>query len=261
MPDWGYRYGRSMQTISGIHYNYSFGPAFWQHFADILGLNTPFHTLRSEYSMGIIRNLMRMGWAITYLFGASPVVCKNFVGAATESLQELNSSFYGPFATSLRMGDIGYQNNLEVKPNITPAYDTLMEYIASLHHAVTTPYPAYQKIGVQIDGEYRQLNANILQIENEHYATIRPKCISHKNEMRLLGLHRTGVEYIELRSLDLNPFEPTGLTMPQLDFLEALFWFALLQPSPPMDEDEQNRTHHNELLVAQQGRDPDLKTR
>ncbi len=255
----GHRYGRSMQTISGIHFNYSFNPQLWSCLAEIFGRDTAPETLRSEYSMGVIRNLMRISWLITYLFGASPAVCKSFVGSARNLQVFDDCSLYGPYATSLRMGDIGYQNNLEAKMDITPSYDSLEEYITSLRRAVTTPCEQYKKIGVLVNGEYRQLNANILQIENEHYATVRPKCVARKNEMRLLGLHRAGVEYIELRALDLNAFDPVGLDVRQLDFLEALFWLALLQPSPPMNADEQKEVHYNEMLVAHQGRKPGLR--
>lgn len=255
----GHRYGRSMQTIAGVHFNYSFSADIWPCLAEACSRNTAPAAMRSEFSMGVIRNLMRSSWLITYLFGASPAVCKNFV-SQTKSLKILDAgSLYEPYATSLRMGDIGYQNNVEAKVGITPSYNSIEEYIASLHHAVTTPCPQYQKIGVQVNGEYRQLNANILQIENEHYATVRPKCLARKNEMRLLGLHRAGVEYIELRALDLNAFNPIGLDVQQLDFLEALFWLALLEPSPPLSKNDQKRIQYNELLVAHQGRKPGLK--
>ena len=255
----GHRYGRSMQTIAGVHFNYSFSPDIWSCLAAACKRSTSIKTMRTEFSMGVIRNLMRASWLITYLFGASPAVGKDFV-KPTQNLKVFDKhSLYGPYATSLRMGDIGYQNNVEAKIGITPSYNSLEEYIASLRHAVTTPCLQYQKIGVRVNGEYRQLNANILQTENEHYATVRPKCGVRENEMRLLGLHRAGVEYIELRVLDLNAFSPVGINVQQLDFLEALFWLALLEPSPPLTRHDQKRIQHNEMLVAHQGRRPGLQ--
>ena len=256
----GYRYGRAMQVISGAHFNYSFNPKLWPLLCELTGNGAMRDGFSSSAYMALARNLLRLSWVIPYLFGDSPAVCRTFAGAVGGLEYFDPSTVFGPYATSLRMGGIGYQNNQEAKIGVSASYNSLDDYVASLEHAVSTPYELYEKIGVKVDGNYRQLNANVLQIENEYYATVRPKRTTRtKTEMPLLALHRAGVEYIELRSLDVNTLVPAGLCLEQLDFLEVLLLYCLLEPSPPIDEDEQARIRSNEMLAAHEGRTPGLR--
>lgn len=255
----GYRYGRTMQTIAGVHFNYSLAPEFWPIYAELEGDGVSAQDFISDCYMALIRNLQRFGWLIPYLFGASPAVCKSFLGGAQTELAEFDANtYYGPYATSLRMGDIGYQNNRENEHGIKASYDSLASYIESLRHAIETPCPDYEKIGVVVDGEYRQLNANILQIENEYYSTIRPKQRLKGNEKPTVALKRRGIEYVELRSIDVNAFDPLGINQSQLCFLEAFLLFCLLHDSPLISAGERKAIDSNELAAAHQGRDPDL---
>jgi glutamate--cysteine ligase len=256
----GHRYGRIMQVIAGVHFNYSFPPEFWPIYAQLEGNRLPLQDFISESYMGLIRNLQRFGWLVPYLFGASPAICKSFLGDAPTTLDAFNeNTYYEPFATSLRMGDIGYQNNKEYEYGIKANYDNLDSYVESLTCAIQTPCPEYAKIGVKVNGEYRQLNANILQIENEYYSTIRPKQVLKGNEKPTLALKRRGVSYVELRSLDVNAFDPLGINERQLHFLECFLLFCLLHDSPVISDKEQSAIDENELRTAHQGRDPELK--
>jgi len=256
----GYRYGRVMQAIAGVHFNYSFPSDFWPVYAELESNRLPLQDFISEAYMALIRNLQRFGWLIPYLFGASPAICKSFLGGAATTLEVFNeSTYYEPYATSLRMGDIGYQNNKENEYGVKVNYDSLEDYIDSLSYAIATPCPEYEKIGVLVDGEYRQLNANILQIENEYYSTIRPKQILKGNEKPTLALKRRGVSYVELRSLDVNAFDPLGINERQLHFLECFLLFCLLHESPAIGDYERKAIDKNELRAAHRGRDPKLK--
>jgi glutamate--cysteine ligase len=249
-----------MQVIAGVHFNYSFPPEFWPIYSELEGNRLALQDFISESYMALIRNLQRYGWLIPYLFGASPAICKSFLGGAPTTLAEFNeNTYYEPYATSLRMGDIGYQNNKENEHGIKANYDSLQTYIDSLTCAIRTPCKEYEKIGVEVDGEYRQLNANILQIENEYYSTIRPKQLVNGNEMPTLALKRRGVAYVELRSLDVNAFDPLGINERQLHFLECFLLFCLLQDSPVINADERRAIDENELRAAHRGRDPELK--
>jgi glutamate--cysteine ligase len=255
----GYRYGKVMQVIAGVHFNYSFPPEFWPIYSELEGNRQPLQDYISESYMGLIRNLQRFGWLIPYLFGSSPAICKSFLGDTPTNLQSFNeNTYYDPYATSLRMGDIGYQNNKENEYGIKANYDSLNDYIASLTRAIKTPCEEYEKIGVVVDGQYRQLNANILQIENEYYSTIRPKQVLNGNEKPTLALKRRGVAYVELRSLDINAFDPLGINESQLHFLECFLLFCLLHDSPVIDSVERLAIDENELRAAHRGRDPEL---
>lgn len=256
----GHRYGRVMQVIAGVHYNYSFADEFWPQYQALQNNQQEPGEFISESYFGQLRNLQRLGWLVPYLFGASPAVCKSFLGGKSTTLTDFNeNTYYEPYATSLRMGDIGYQNNKESETGIKANYDDLESYVQSLNKAINTACPEYEKIGVKLDGEYQQLNANILQIENEYYSTVRPKQITEADEKPTLALQRRGVRYIELRSLDVNAFDPMGINETQLYFLEALMLYCLLQDSPTIDANERIAIDQNELDVAHRGREPGLK--
>lgn len=254
-----WRYGRIMQVIAGIHFNFSLPDEFWTAFQDQEGDRRSLQDFRSESYFGLIRNLQRFGWLILYLFGASPAVCKSFLDGKTTELSEFDDhTCYGPYATSLRMSNIGYTNRTEKKSGVNVCYNSLAEYIASLTQATTTPWPPYERIGVKVDGDYRQLNANILQIENEYYTSMRPKQPPRGNEKPTLALRRDGVRYVELRSVDIDPLEPLGVTAAQLRFLEVFLLFCLLMESPPLDAEERRMIDDNQMAVALTGRDPAL---
>jgi glutamate--cysteine ligase len=256
----GHRYGRVMQVIAGVHFNYSLPTQFWEAFKQLEGDEGAAQTFISESYFGMLRNLQRFGWVIPYLFGASPAVCKSFLGGRPTSLQSLDEfTYYSPYATSLRMGDIGYQNSKEEGTGIKACYDCLDAYVETLSCAIETPCPIYQAMGVKVDGRYEQLNANILQIENEYYSTVRPKQIPEMMEKPIHALKHRGVRYLELRSLDVNPFHPLGIAEEQVFFIEALMLLCLLEESPTINVAEQKAIDWNELAAAHQGRDPDLK--
>lgn len=256
----GYRYGRIMQVIAGIHFNYSFSDEFWRAYQPLVGDEQSLQTFISEAYFGLLRNLQRIGWIIPYLFGTSPAVDRSFLDGKPTSLEPFDAeTYFGPWATSLRMGDIGYQNNKENEIGLKACYDNLEEYLETIIYAIDTEYPGYARIGVKVNGEYRQLNANILQIENEYYSTVRPKQIVLPNEPPALALIRRGVRYVELRSLDVNPFSAVGIEPYQLRFVEALFAYGLLQDSPNILPWERVEIDKNEMLVAQYGRKPGLK--
>ncbi|MCP5158772.1 MAG: glutamate--cysteine ligase [Gammaproteobacteria bacterium] len=254
-----WRYGRIMQVIAGIHFNFSLPDEFWAAFQ---AQESDHHTLqdfRSESYFGLIRNLQRFGWLILYLFGASPAVCKSFLdGKATTLLEFDDHTCYGPYATSLRMSNVGYTNRTEKKSGVNVCYNSLPEYIASLTQATVTPWPPYTQIGIKVNGEYRQLNTNVLQIENEYYTSMRPKQPPQGNEKPTLALLRRGVRYVELRSVDINPLEPLGINASQLKFLEIFLLFCLLAESPPLDAEERRIIDDNQMAVALTGRNPAL---
>jgi len=258
----GLRYGRAMQVIAGVHFNYSFSEEFWQLYQQLLNNDEPLQDFISEQYMGLVRNLLRYGWLVPYLFGASPAVCKSFLNGKRTILQDFDeNTYYEPYATSLRLGDIGYQNNKEDLAGIKACYDSLEAYAESLRCAINTPYSGYEEIGVKVNGEYLQLNANILQIENEYYSTVRPKQILQGNEKPSTALKKRGVAYVELRSVDVNAFDPHGINSEQLHFFEVLMLFCLLEESPVLSQSEIDTIDENLVLVAHNGREPGLDLR
>ena len=257
----GHRYGRFMQVISGIHFNYSLPESFWNVWSEVEQAKCSADELKSSGYLGLVRNVRRMDWLLLYLFGASPAICPSFIQDRPTVLKQLDAgTLYGPWATSLRMSDIGYQNSNQAALHVSA--NSLDEYVQGLSAAVATPHPGYVAMGVQReDGEYIQLNANQLQIENEYYSTIRPKRVAYSGERPTAALSRAGIEYIELRALDISPFDPVGLGQAQQKFLEAFLIYAFLFDSPPIDATEREENRNNHLLAARTGRDPNLTLR
>jgi glutamate--cysteine ligase len=251
----GYRYGRAMQTIAGVHFNYSLPEAFWPVYHELTGPPETLDEFRSAAYMGLVRNFRRMGWLILYLFGASPALCKSFLGKQETDLEEYNeNTYFEPYATSLRMSDLGYTNSTQARLKIS--LNSVDEYINDLNTAICTPEPDYEKIGVRLNGEYRQLSANQLQIENEFYSPVRPKRVAMSGERPTSALRRGGVEYVEIRSLDLNVFDPVGINQNAMRFIEAFLIYCLLEDSPPFDDDEWQMVTSNHGAAAKHGRDP-----
>jgi glutamate--cysteine ligase len=253
----GLRYGRIMQAISGVHFNYSFPERMWDAWADIVQSRERDQTFISERYFHLLRNYRRHGWLVLYLFGVSPVVCNSFLRGRSVTLPRLSKdTSYEPYATSLRMSDLGYRNRNQA--GLSVSVNSLDEYIRDLSRAISTPHPPYEKLGVKVDGEYRQINANILQIENEYYSFIRPKRVARSGERPTKALRRAGVEYVEVRALDVSAFDPVGVNQNKMRFLEVFLALCLMKDSPPIGVDEQDVLDANHVTVARRGREPGL---
>lgn len=254
----GYRYGRAMQTIAGVHFNYSLPASFWSAYRELLRDERSEQELRSDLYLGLVRNFRRFGWLVLYLFGASPALCKSFSAGNRVSMPSLNDeTYFEPYGTSLRMSDLGYNN--QTQAGISISLNSLDEYIRDLGDAIRTPEPAYEKIGVKVDGVYRQLSANKLQIENEFYSPIRPKRVARSGERPTAALRRGGIEYVEVRSLDINVFDPAGINQNTMRFMESFLIYCLIEESPAFDELRLAEVVGNQRDVAARGRMPGLE--
>jgi glutamate--cysteine ligase len=255
------RYGRRMQTISGVHYNFSLPEDAMAELAAPATHPRDVSEYRTKRYFGLIRNFRRLSWLPLYLFGASPAVCRSFVEGRQHRLRSLSAdTLYLPHATSLRMGPLGYQSDAQL--SLAVSYNSLHSYAGSLHHALTEPYPAYVDIGLHDgDGHYRQLSTTLLQIENEFYGTIRPKRRIRRGERPLHALTERGVEYVEVRSLDVDPFSPVGIDATTMRFLDVLLLHCLLVESPADTPDEIGVIARNQYHVAERGREPGLRLR
>jgi len=253
----GLRYGRAMQTIAGAHYNWSLPDAFWLVLQDCCQSKEPLQDFISRRYFGLVRNFLRFGWLIPYLFGASPALCKSFLQGHPSDLIELSpGTLYGPYATSLRMSDLGYQNHAQDKLAI--GFNSLREYTHGLEAAIRTHDPYYAEMGVRDGERWKQLSDSVLQLEAEFYAAMRPKRIGLKGERPALALQTYGVQYVEMRLFDLNPFVDIGITPEQSLFADALLLMCLFRDSPPITSREQGENDENKHRVVTRGRQPDL---
>ncbi|MCE8034231.1 glutamate--cysteine ligase [Billgrantia tianxiuensis] len=255
------RYGRIMQAIAGIHYNVSLPDELWGVLRERDGATQmSLDDYRSSRYFGLIRNFRRHSWLLLYLFGASPALDRSFLpeGNIPDKLHAHGrDTLVSPYATSLRMSDLGYQNKVQAQLKI--CFNSLSNYVGTLRHAISTPWPAYEALGVTDGRDWQQLNANILQIENEYYSDIRPKRVTRHSETPSQALEARGVEYIEVRCLDLDPFLPLGIDEPRLRFIDAFMMWCLLSESPWIPDEECDRLDDNRRLVVERGRDPELR--
>ncbi|MBB3143571.1 glutamate--cysteine ligase [Halomonas organivorans] len=255
------RYGRIMQAIAGVHYNVSLPDELFALLRELDGEGeTAMQDYRSARYFGLIRNFRRHSWLLLYLFGASPAIDRSFLpdGKIPEGLEAHgDETLVSPFATSLRMSDLGYQNKVQSQLKI--CFNSLSNYVNTLRHAISTPWPDYQASGVREGDDWCQLNANILQIENEYYSDIRPKRVARHDETPSQALEARGVEYIEVRCLDLNPFDPLGIDAVQSRFLDTFLMWCLLTESPWISDEECEHLDDNRRLVVSRGRDPALR--
>ncbi len=253
------RYGSMMQVIAGIHFNFSFSQAFWQDLKRIDGNEDDLQAYISDKYFALLRNYKRYCWLIPYLYGSSPAMCSSFLQNKQTNLPFKKSAsgyLYLDYATSLRMSDLGYTNSEQSSLHI--CYNDIAGYLDGVKEAINLPSAKFEKIGVKVDGTYQQLNTNVLQIENELYAPIRPKQVARSGEKPSEALAQRGVEYIEVRALDVNPFVDTGISLQQIYFLDIFLTFCLFADSPFLDCDKQNDYESNMSEVVVRGRDPQL---
>jgi len=253
-----HRYGRRMQTISGIHYNFSLPGSAMAELQKVDGSGGPLQSYQDEAYFALIRNFRRHSWLLLHLFGASPAVCSSFVEGRDHGLRELRPGVHHlPWATSLRMSPLGYQS--EAQASLAVSYNCLESYARSLYGALTEPYPPYAAIGIRDGDEYRQLSDTLLQIENEFYGTIRPKRPIRPGERPLHALRERGVEYVEVRCIDLDPFSAIGIDAATIRFIDIFLLYCLLDTSADDTPDEIAANARNQLAVAEHGRDPALR--
>lgn len=252
-----WRYGKVMQCIAGVHYNFSLPEETWQ----VIGSegDTPLEQRDAGY-MALIRNFMREAWLLMYLFGASPAVSRSFLqqSSAVYPLENLGSdTCIMPWATSLRMSDLGYKS--PIQSDLALCYNDLETFSNRIHAAVTTPWPAYEALGTHHQGRRIQLNTNILQIENEYYSSIRPKQVTARCERPVTALRQRGIQYVEVRCMDIDPDAPAGIDIHTCRFLDTFLLYCAIEdsplfPPPGFCQDSQD----NFAQVAREGRRPGL---
>jgi glutamate--cysteine ligase len=249
------RYGRAMQCIAGVHYNFSLPDQLW----DAIGIQgSSIEGRRSKGYMALIRNFSRSAWLLMYLFGASPAISRDFLRGLPHDLQEFDpDTFYLPYATSLRMSDLGYKN--KAQSDLELCYNDLETFLERMHKAVSTPWPTYEAIGTHRGDQWIQLNTNILQIENEYYSSIRPKRTTARGERPITALRQRGVQYVEVRCLDIDPLSPIGISSDTAHFMDLFLLYCAVEESPFFPNNGFCRdSNENFSKVVTEGRKPGL---
>lgn len=255
------RYGSMMQVISGVHFNFSLPDEFWENWCDAQAKEANKRTISNEY-FALVRNYKRFAWLIPYLFGASPSLCGSFIKhrEVKHPFEKLGKgTLYLPYATSLRMSDLGYTSSAQADLRI--CYNDLDNYVATLREAMNLPASVYDDIPAGENGHWEQLNKNVLQIENELYSPIRPKQVAKSLEKPTDALADRGVSYLEIRSLDVNPFSPVGIDSHQIDFLDVFLLYCHVMPAQEYSDEFHAQGQQNFVDTVLKGRQPELLLR
>ena len=243
------RYGSIMQCVSGIHYNFSLTKDSWK----ILDKNSDQDYINEKY-LGAIRNIKRNFWFILEQFGASPLMHKSYLYEREHSLKKYNSNdLFLPYATSLRMSNVGYQSNIQDSLKIS--YNNLDEFINALIKGIQTPVKKFKDIGMFDNaGIAQQISMGILQIENELYDIVRPKRSGPSGSRPSTLLKTEGIEYLELRGIDINPFIPEGIDINKIKLLDIYIIHSLVSESPYMSDEEIKEIKTNQKTMVSEGR-------
>ena len=259
------RYGKKMQMISGIHYNFSFNHEMLDFLYKKFGEGGDRNSFNNGLYFSIIRNYLRYRWLLIYLFGASPSFDDTYQSVIDKELGKVKKCCpecctivgqNGQFFTSLRVSRFGYSNTVQCRKNVS--FNSVEEYVRDLRELLRMKSKKYMKLGVLKEGNIIQLNENILQKESEFYSSIRPKQVVKNGESQLEALSRRGIEYLEVRVLDLNPFEKTGISLAGLYFLQVFMLLCLFEESKNMTKTELDIINTNHHLAALNGRKPVL---
>ncbi len=253
----GMRYNRIMQTICAVHYNFSLPQDAWDALKQIEGSKESEREYIGRRYFDLMRNFRRWSWLPLYLFGASPAVDRSFLKDGQTSLFEQldDDTFYLPFATSLRSGDLGYQSHIQSE-QINICYNSLLDYTDTLREAITTPHKAYASLS-QREGKFGQISTHILQSEAEFYTTVRAKAAAPSGKNFIGHLRAQGPDYIEVRLLDVNPFVDVGINAEQIHFLDLFLMHCLLSDSPPHDPARCSEVQTNFKRTVREGRRAD----
>ncbi len=259
------RYGKRMQMISGIHYNFSFSDRFLDFIYEKSGRHIDRRVYKDQFYFNLAKNFLEFRWLLIYLFGASPLGTETYMQTFLSKNAGLcdkagcRKTFGNPvkYATSLRMSRFGYENSSQNRLNVS--YNSLKEYIRDLRKALATKVESYSKLGLHRNGQQIQLNGNLLQSENEYYAPVRFKQIPQKGQTMLDTLEEKGVGYLEFRIFDLDPFENTGIGLNQLYFLHVFNLFCAFEQQAEIAQSDLERFNDNAQLTALFGRNARLK--
>ena len=248
------RYGSIMQCVAGIHYNFSIDDSSLKLFAKDLNKET-----KSDIYLGLIRNFKRNFWFLLYFFGASPIFDKSFVSGRNHSIKnKTKSDLYNEYATSLRMSEVGYQSYHQKALDIK--YNSLSSFIESLKKGIFAEYEAFKGLGLYDENnERQQISSGILQIENELYDSIRPKRKGASETRPIELLSAKGIEYVEIRGIDLSPNTLTGISKSEMRLLDVFLIHCLITESESVSQSEYDEMNKNYEIAIYSGADLDQK--
>lgn len=223
-----HKYGKRKQLLSGVHFNFSFSDKFLNTLYCINPDNLSYREFRDQVYLKVARYYLRYCWLVIYLTGANSVAHESYLDCCKRPTEKINTDthlFTG--ASSFRNGVSGYRN-LE---HFYVSYNSLYDYIADIKSAIA--------------------NRHIIAAK-EYYSQLRLKG-STKGGV-LDDLHKNGINYVEIRTLDLNPLTKVGITQESLDLIHLLLVYSLVGSEFWMSDEEYQHANLNQILAADANR-------
>lgn len=227
------KYGRKKQLLSGIHFNFSFDDEFLKELYELSKEKTSFKEFKNNIYLKISRNYFKYGWMIIYLLGASPVIHETYLQKCIDKMKKFTEdTYYFEDLVSFRNGSCGYRNEKDFFVN----YESVDKYVESLE---------------------RLIEKESISSAKEYYSPIRLKTKNPKEI--LLELKNSGIEYLEFRSIDLNPFSEIGIEKTDLEFLHLFILFLFLKNDEPFEEKDYFRYLKNQEILANKGNSDEFR--
>ena len=223
-----YKYGKKKQVISGIHYNFSFKEEFIKLLYKELKVKKDFIEFKDDIYLRMARNFQKYHWLLIYLTGASPVFHESYIDEIKEEGEKLGEdSYYIKDDTSLRNSSYGYKN----KKDYYVSYNSIEEYASDIKNLVK-------------DKEIQSIK--------EYYNPIRLKSLGSEDMLESL-LHK-GIDYLEVRLLDLDPLSIQGVSKETLYLVHLFMIYTLLKENKEITYKDQEEFFKNHDMVALKGR-------
>ncbi|MBO3399772.1 bifunctional glutamate--cysteine ligase GshA/glutathione synthetase GshB [Clostridium perfringens] len=223
-----YKYGKKKQVISGIHYNFSFKEEFIKLLYKELKVEKDFREFKDDIYLRMARNFQKYHWLLIYLTGASPVFHESYIEEIKEEGEILGEdSYYIKDDTSLRNSSYGYKN----KKDYYVSYNSIGEYASDIKNLVK-------------DKEIQSIK--------EYYNPIRLKSLG--SEDMLESLLNKGIDYLEVRLLDLDPLSIQGVSKETLYLVHLFMIYTLLKENKEITYKDQEEFFKNHDMVALKGR-------
>lgn len=220
------KYGHKVQLISGIHYNFSFSEEMILKLYKNSNSSLSYRFYKDEIYLKIARNYLRYRWILIYLTGSTSIVQGSYDKDTCKYCKEVSKDTYSiDGAVSFRNSEVGYKNTID----LFPSYKSTDEYISSIKNFIK-------------DGT--------IESHKEIYNAVRLKARDNVNFFD--SLEKDGVDYLEYRSIDINPFIKGGIALEDLDFIQIFNLFLLFEGESNYDK-WQEEAQENQMTIAKYG--------
>ena len=220
------KYGGKRQLISGIHYNFSFNENIIKKLYKNSHKLQDYKDFKDNIYLKVTRDYLRYRWLLIYILGCTGVVHESYQEECVKQLEEISKdSFSNEGALSYRNSECGYKNKIDLFPN----YNSVKDYVDSIN---------------------KFIDEDFIDNHKELYAPIRLKA---KDPKYLLdSLINDGINYLEYRSIDINPFEKGGIALSDLHFINLFNLFLLIEDESDY-ENWQQEALINQNIIATHG--------